>query len=372
MERMPSSKVKKQRQAMLQRFTSAGEPGAGLLPVLEAFLAALRLPPGVVGSPEALAAGLEGEQVLIVPAFFDLLVQLKRVSRSFTLVFRTFGEDLPKVVKEHNAFCEGRHPMYPGVHMDGSDGGPDYRVNWSDPMTFGCFFRGIENNADALILGTLEQPQWGHGLDLYQDTQRFPHIHLTKGGIHKVHGAMRDLLARPRTVAIKDYWDVWRHTGEGQDASLHNFGKLLTVDNNPDMQGIFFDDNILPHNPKIVDVRHIGLKDKVFTAMYSLANVLHRADMFDAVLNRQYYINAVDEKSADFEKRVAVRARFLRVLKQAAITCKLKSLSHKEVPVVAEEDEDRDPWHGYKAITCMTSTVVAFRDLGPLTEEYVD
>lgn len=36
----------------------------------------------------------------IAPGFFRLLMTLQRQKREFAVVFRTFGEDLPKVLKE--------------------------------------------------------------------------------------------------------------------------------------------------------------------------------------------------------------------------------------------------------------------------------
>ena len=35
--------------------------------------------------------------------------------RDFTIVFRSFGEDIPAVMEEMNMFCTGQHPQYPGV-----------------------------------------------------------------------------------------------------------------------------------------------------------------------------------------------------------------------------------------------------------------
>ena len=38
----------------------------------------------------------------IVPGFFRMLMTLQKQKRNFIVVFRTFGEDLPKIVKEFN------------------------------------------------------------------------------------------------------------------------------------------------------------------------------------------------------------------------------------------------------------------------------
>jgi len=65
-------------------------------------------------------------------SFFKLLLMLKQAGRSFTICFRSFGEDLAEVADELNAFCEGRHPLFPGACLDGTDGEPDYRF-FQDP-----------------------------------------------------------------------------------------------------------------------------------------------------------------------------------------------------------------------------------------------
>jgi hypothetical protein len=38
----------------------------------------------------------------IMPGFFRMLMTLQKQKRNFTVIFRTFGEDLPKIVKEFN------------------------------------------------------------------------------------------------------------------------------------------------------------------------------------------------------------------------------------------------------------------------------
>lgn len=65
------------------------------------------------------AVGLD-RTVFVIPAFFELLLHLKARRQSFSLVFRTFGHELAPVVTEFNAFCEGRHPLYPSARFDGA------------------------------------------------------------------------------------------------------------------------------------------------------------------------------------------------------------------------------------------------------------
>lgn len=55
----------------------------------------------------------------VIPSFFQCLLALKEAEADFGVVFRTFGSDIEGVSREYNAFCEGEHPLFPGVKMDG-------------------------------------------------------------------------------------------------------------------------------------------------------------------------------------------------------------------------------------------------------------
>ena len=71
----------------------------------------------------------------IIPSFFELLSSLHAQNREFTVLFRTFGADLPHVSQEcpincstnqiitlYNEFCMGKHPEYQHIRMDGVAG----------------------------------------------------------------------------------------------------------------------------------------------------------------------------------------------------------------------------------------------------------
>lgn len=76
-------------------------------PRLSPFLSVLSSPFPVLGS------------FYVLPSFFECLSALKDAEADFGVVFRTFGDDISEVSREFNAFCEGAHPMFPGVKMDG-------------------------------------------------------------------------------------------------------------------------------------------------------------------------------------------------------------------------------------------------------------
>ena len=96
--------------------------------------------------------------MFIIPAFFELLLHLQKHAVRFDLTFRTFGSDLPEVIREFNAFCSGHHPLYPHALFDGREGTQDLRVNLDHPDSHGFLWRGDNPPAIALALGTLERP----------------------------------------------------------------------------------------------------------------------------------------------------------------------------------------------------------------------
>lgn len=58
----------------------------------------------------------------ILPSFFQLLRDLVREGRDFAVLFRTFGTDLPRVLRTvQRALKDGAHPLFPDL--------PDLKVS---------------------------------------------------------------------------------------------------------------------------------------------------------------------------------------------------------------------------------------------------
>ena len=127
--------AKARRRKMIQTFTNEGEPGASMAPHVTRLTKALQCPESAAGADAELLEqiGLSGGSCILLPSFLRLLRELKQRGRTFSVCFRTFGKDLPKIVEEYNCLCEGNHPYFldeaPRVVMDGSDGGADLRMN---------------------------------------------------------------------------------------------------------------------------------------------------------------------------------------------------------------------------------------------------
>ncbi|CAM9776369.1 unnamed protein product [Ectocarpus fasciculatus] len=281
-------------------FTEGGQPGVGLRPEYLKLEQALALPEAVTKSPLAKEAGLAGrESLYILPSFFRCLLALKAAGADYGVVFRTFGDDIAEVSREYNAFCEGKHPLFPGATMDGSDGRGDYRVHLADRAggnrghnTVGAFFRDEEGL--ALVMGTLDNPQDRHQLRSIESKG-----HPVYRSVADTHDAICErVLGTPlppvssmapttaaaaaaptpscgeptnriaasgertnhgRCLALRDFYPFWRKNLESADA-----GKVLPVDlsDSPKVWPVMFDDNIGHRRPDssgsgahIVDVR---------------------------------------------------------------------------------------------------------------------
>ncbi|XP_036960427.1 uncharacterized protein si:dkey-32e6.3 [Acanthopagrus latus] len=106
--------------------------------ILEEHLQLLRWPDGVKGDRELAVKGEDGQLYhWILPSFFQLLKDLVQEGRDFAILFRTFGSDLPRVLRAmFKAVDEGAHPLFPDL--------PDLKLSVN--MTAGkirCSKRGI-------------------------------------------------------------------------------------------------------------------------------------------------------------------------------------------------------------------------------------
>ncbi|XP_010744510.3 uncharacterized protein si:dkey-32e6.3 [Larimichthys crocea] len=94
--------------------TAAGRRFRG---VLDEHLELLRWPEGVKGDRELAVKGEDGRLYhWILPSFFQLLRDLVQEGREFAIIFRTFGSDLPRVLRAvSKALNEGAHPLFPDL-----------------------------------------------------------------------------------------------------------------------------------------------------------------------------------------------------------------------------------------------------------------
>jgi len=274
--------VRKKRRGLRNRFTDAGHPGEPLREHHRRMMDGLQLPAELKGTPEACSVGLEGHTVLLLPCFLQMLIELKKMRRSFTLLFRTYGLDLGKVQKELNAFCEGRHPLFQEMpRFDGSDGEPDYRMALDSVTQSGTWYREIEQvegtegkELFVLIMGTVAQPPEKPKKGDILGMPFFEHLKAERQKkIREQHAGDLDIgeiddgieilkgsdavkrycsFCEAKTVALRDFFPFWQQRGQKADG-----GKPLFINrsNLHRVLPIFFDDNCSKTDAKIVDVR---------------------------------------------------------------------------------------------------------------------
>lgn len=115
--------------------SSAGQRFRG---VLDEHLDLLRWPEDVKGDTELSVKGEDGRLYhWILPSFFQLLKDLVQEEREFAILFRTFGTDLPRVLRAvSRALNQGAHPLFPDL--------PELKLNVNmTPGKIRCNKRGI-------------------------------------------------------------------------------------------------------------------------------------------------------------------------------------------------------------------------------------
>jgi hypothetical protein len=272
----------------------------------------------------------------LVPSFLNLLKHLHDTRRQFTLVFRTYGQDLPELVTHFDEFCEGKHPLYPDVALDGRDGGIDYRISnrWDK---IGTFYRCGKTSDDTfLIMGTLELiPNTPHienwnqskakGMEFYQEKEFLEkHAHNfssnkfaagsgsggSGGGDPPVLRTLRGFREiyhffnaedAVGTFACRDYYPWWRANDDAGWA-----GKLLAIDPNEEsVLHLFFDDNLYflnqPHHMAIIDLR--TLEGEMLPLREYLFKHVVKVEPYDVITDPQYFIKCLATCEQNFTKQ---------------------------------------------------------------------
>ncbi|CAK9014384.1 Hypothetical protein SCF082_LOCUS12308 [Durusdinium trenchii] len=210
-----------------KKFTEPGEPGESLRPYYESM------------EMQLLAEGRMVGTGMVIAAFFELVAELIKNGRSFSIVFRTFGSDLPAVQAEFNAFCAGQHPRYPDMRLDGSaQGKPDLRLVAENT---GSWYRAADDLSIVWGTTTLEEDTEDL-LGVFDDFLKLPANQSLKfsRGWDAVLQDLHIKTSQPSVLALRDYFPYWQKGGQHGP-----YGKLLPV--NPTdhrCHAVFFDDNV--------------------------------------------------------------------------------------------------------------------------------
>lgn len=244
----------------------------------------------------------------VIPAFFNLLIQLTKERRRFSLVIRTFNADqLPNFQRELKLFCEGRHPAYSGQNktqkpplMSGEKLSRDMRLA---DENIGCVSRmsgRLEFPKRQANVATAEPVIGEDGLPMQAPFEptvyEFPEYH------QAYEGLMHHVLDKANTAAIVDDHDYWKEKDKAADA-----GKLFLVNHGggiaeTKVQHIFFDGNIQAGNGYCVDVRDVNGEAVPFAEADDV--FMHRVDFYQACLDSEYYIKALKNCEIKMSKAI--------------------------------------------------------------------
>jgi len=318
----PKGENKKKRFNLSGSFTDEGKPGASFAEKAREFEAGLNRP--------------DGTPNLLLPSFLHSLVSLKRTQRSFTIVFRTYGEDLEDIAADLNDFCEGRHPLFPGFKMDGSDGQPDYRVVVRSQDSWGTFHRD-DTHSLSVVMGTTEQPGEGKyknandtSIDFYKE---IPGVKIYKG-----YEAVKDYLwertARAGTIALRDFYGYWKAKGmksEGGKVFMFNPHRSSNV------HSVFFDDNIRYDDLYIVQPINITDPERKYWVINLMRTHLVRAEPLQSMQDNEYFIKELTRLEDGYSKTLRAQDELRALVRQVELGAK----KLHEIPL---KHQEYDAW----------------------------
>nr|XP_046251747.1 uncharacterized protein si:dkey-32e6.3 [Scatophagus argus] len=240
-------------------FTSAA--GRRFRGVLDEHLELLRWPEGTKGDRELAIKGEDGRLYhWILPSFFQLLRDLAQEGREFAVLFRTFGTDLPRVLKAvFKVLNERTHPLFPDL--------PDLKLSVN--MTAGK----IRCSKSGVVLSRAEDRVSS------RDGER---------GLYQYFSSVQGL------GGFQDHFDWWA----SNTFSIRG-GKPLWVDPfDQNVQHIFIDDNIRQNDkdtivhPKVfLDPDSAETRTACTSELYDITLV--QTDLLRAISDPSYFTQRV-------------------------------------------------------------------------------
>lgn len=310
-----STLCKKQRASKVCAFLDSGQHSERLTELGEELLSNLRLPTAERPPGELSAPSDTSDVCLLVPGFLRLIRDLTEEGRDFSVAFRTFGCDLPKVAKDWNRFCDGAHPLHPGFSLP-----PSRRFDLLDRERVGYLWRNSSasgQQADspeedvALIVGCAElapgtdSDGWGcttpsAALEWYEKQEG---VRILRG-LEQVRDFFETSAREGRTVGIRECYPNWASHGfAAVTGKLH----FADVSSSPQYHAIFLDDNIEDPGTSgkgIVATRDIAKPTVALPYREAEEVFMLRVDPFELVLDDAY----LGRRIASAEERLALRS----------------------------------------------------------------
>ncbi|XP_075039641.1 uncharacterized protein LOC142099728 [Mixophyes fleayi] len=201
----------------------------------------------------------------ILPSFFHFMESLHKQGRQFSVILRTFGTDLPRVLQTVHAAFDGKHPNFPQLQ----------HVPLDVDLTAGR----IRCSKRETVLT--------HGSDRISNKAKERNIYNYFSGMAGIGG-------------FQDHFDWWARNNFSSSG-----GKPFWIDpNDCENQHIFIDDNIrLGEEDTIVNSRVLLGKDakKVPTSeLYDICLV--QTDVLRAIAEKDYFLDCVRMCEDNYER----------------------------------------------------------------------
>ena len=280
------------KRAYAKTFTSDDSPGYVYRGTLDEMRRAMRWPDGL---PRDERLCEKDGHYTILPAFFQVLATLRASRRPFSVVLRTFGSDVPRVIDAIDAFCEGKHPRFPGVLA------PELAIP-PERTWLGRYSR--DDGSFTLVSNpTGADPRNGGGLPRLGAASASAPALAEDAMLAELQGGLGTL---PRLSAVQDDYEWWRSHGY-EPAS----GKplWLTLRDPEGWRHVFFDDNIhaKPHD-SIVAVRMRRTPAEAFTPLSVEAtmdlhgSVLRKVPTVKAVCDIDWFLREIEACDASIDE----------------------------------------------------------------------
>jgi hypothetical protein len=211
----------------------------------------------------------------ILPAFFETLIHLSMRDEPHTVVFRTFGSDLPEIARAMTAFATGQHPLYSNFRN------PDlvllaenlYQGRWRGQGRESVYelwqYDNIVASGDAQVLALLhskticgiqddydfwkqhDYQQWaGKPVWMLNDSSKFHHL-LMDDNIHNLH---HDSIASVRRqVRLSDNSETFETLCSEECLQLHGVHLLRIPTIEPVLNPMWFAEQIEAIRNRIID-----------------------------------------------------------------------------------------------------------------------
>lgn len=230
----------------------------------------------------------------ILPSFFKMMINLKKLKREFAVVFRSYDAEMQNLIYEFNKFCEGNHPCFSGRHsfplarFDGSKGSKNFII---DDKNTGVIYRDSSNiDETSLVTGTLtrvtnrEKPLE----QLHKDEIKNNTVRIYKDSAN-IHLALSESLKDSCAFAIQDDFEFWNVNGGRADCA-----KPFIVDpHDYNTLQIFFDDNIQGDEYSIVDCRDLMTKASIPTSE-AQNKYLVKVDPLGSITDQNYFVKLIE------------------------------------------------------------------------------